>query len=381
MKGTITKRPGTHGIAYRVRVDLPPDPLTGERRRQTGTFRTRKEAESQMAQWIADIERGTAIDVTKLTVGEYLTQWLASLGESVRPQTQRRYADLLGQHTIPTLGHVALPKLAAPHVRALYADLLAAGLSNMTVRLVHMVLHRALKQAVHDGLLGRNVTEAVRAPRKTVPEYTAWTAEQAARFLATADQDAERALWRLAILTGLRRGELLGIKWDDLDFTRGTLAVRRSRSRSASGNWETGAPKTTSGRRSVALPRSVVDALRLHRTRQGEYRLRLGSAYRDEGWVFAGALGGPLHVNSLVCRFERLMTRAAVPRLRFHDLRHTAATLMLANGEHPKKVQAQLGHANIAITLDRYSHVTEGMQHEAADRLDVLLEQASAAAR
>jgi integrase len=379
VKGSIQKRTTKRGdVSYLVRVELPADPTTNQRRQRAKAFPTKKAAETELAKWITEVERGTAVDVSRLTLAEYLTNWLDGLGQSVRPQTRRRYTDLMRQHVATRLGSVLLAKLAAPDVRQLYSDLLGAGLSNMTVRMVHMVLHRALKQAVQDDLIGRNVTEAVKAPRRTTPEYTAWTAEQAARFLLAADHSDEPALWRLALLTGMRRGELLGIKWEDIDFDRGTLAVQRSRSRSASGGWTIGAPKTASGRRSVALPPTVVEVLRRQRTRQREQRLAAGAAYTDQGFVFTTPLGAPLHINAVAARFDKVARQAGVPRIRFHDLRHTAATLMLANGEHPKKVQAQLGHANISITLDRYSHVTEGMQRDAADRLEELIQKAAA---
>jgi integrase len=378
MQGSIQKRVGKRGITWTVVVDAPPDPATGKRRQKRLAAATKKQLEDLLAAHIASMASGTYADASKLTIAEYVDRWIDSLGSTVRPQTSRRYADLLHQHAVPRLGGVQLAKLTPLHIQQLEADRLAAGLAANTVLMLHMVLHRALKQAMRWNLIARNVTEAVDPPRPGRSEYTTWSAAQAARFLAAAERDEYAALWRLAILTGMRRGELLGVKWEDLDLDRGTLAVQRTISRTATGNWGPGAPKTASGRRSVALQASAVEALRRHRTHQLEHRLAVGAFYQDQGYVFTTLDGRPLHINSLVARFDKLTKAAAVPRIRFHDLRHTAATLMLANGEHPKQVQERLGHSSIAITLDRYSHVTENMQRQAADRLEALLEKAAA---
>jgi integrase len=380
MQGSIQKRVGKKGITWTVVVDAPPDPTTGKRRQKRLAAETKKRLEDLLATHVASMASGTYADASKLTVSEYIDQWLGSLDQSVRPQTHRRYADLLRQHAVPRLGGVLLAKLTPLHIQQLEADRLGAGLAANTVLMLHMVLHRALKQAMRWNLIQRNVTEAVDPPRPGRGEYTAWSAAQAARFLAAAERDDYAALWRLAILTGMRRGELLGVKWEDLDLDRGTLAVQRTISRTATGNWGPGAPKTSSGRRSVALQASAVDALRRHRTRQLEHRLAVGTFYQDRGYVFTAPDGRPLHVNALVARFTKLTITARLPRIRFHDLRHTAATLMLANGEHPKQVQERLGHSSIAVTLDLYSHVTENMQRQAADRLEALLDTAAAEA-
>jgi integrase len=376
MKGTIWKRQGKRGVSYTARVDLGPDPVSGKRRQRAETFRTRKEAEAELAKWIADIERGTAVDAARISLGEYLTGWLDSLREGVGPATRRRYNDLLRRHVIPHVGHVPMAKLAPQHVRQLQSDRLDAGLSSTTVAFLHATLHRALKDAEVDGLIPRNVAKHVRPPRRVRPEYKTWTAQQAAAFLAAAEEDDYAALWRLALLTGMRRGEILGLRWEDVDLDKGALAVRRTLSRGATARYEPHAPKTASGRRSVALQGSAVEALRRHRTAQLEHRLLVGAAYQDQGYVFTTPEGRPLHPNTVALHFSRVSDRAGLPRLRFHDLRHTSATLMLANGEHPKKVQERLGHANISITLDRYSHVTMDMQREAAERLDALLKAA-----
>jgi integrase len=174
----------------------------------------------------------------------------------------------------------------------------------------------------------------------------------------------------------MRRGELLGLRWDDVDLDRGVLAVRRTLGRGQDGRWEIGSPKTKSGRRSIALPPSARESLQRYRLRQLERRLALGPAWQDEGNVFTNETGGPLHVNRLAYRFTKLIERARVPRIRFHDLRHTSATLLLAQGVHPKIVQERLGHAKISMTLDRYSHVTMDLPRQAANALGAALQAA-----
>jgi integrase len=213
-------------------------------------------------------------------------------------------------------------------------------------------------------------------PRRKTPEAQTWDAKQVAAVLAVGEQTPLAALWRLALLTGMRRGELLGLKWDDVDIDKRTLAVRRTLSRGKGGTWELGQPKTTSGRRSITLPDSCVSALRKHRAAQNAERLRLGPLWQDNGFVFTNEVGRPLHVNSLTLQYEKLIKTAEVPRIRFHDLRHTSATLLLAQDVHPKIVQERLGHSDIGMTLNRYSHVTPSMQREAAEALDKAIEDA-----
>ncbi len=372
MRGYIEKR----GSSWSAIVDLPPDPVTGKRRRKRLTAPTKREVERLIASTIQAAQTGFT-DAGRVTVREFLDRWLDAAAPTLRPATRRRYADLVRLHILPTVGNVKVAKLGPADVQRLYADRLAAGLSPTSVRHVHGVLHRALDQAVRWGLLARNVTDTVDPPRRSTPEAKAWDARQVAAFLAVAGGDDLNALWRLALLAGLRRGELLGLDWTDLDLDRGTLAVRRTLSRGADSRLIAGEPKTASGRRQIALPTSAVDALRRHRLRRLELRLAAGPAHDDQGRVFTTDTGGPLHPNSLALRFRRLTEAAGLPAIRLHDLRHTCATLMLANGEHPKVVQERLGHADIAMTMNLYSHVTPDMQRHAADRLDAAIETAS----
>jgi integrase len=282
-----------------------------------------------------------------------------------------------------------LVKLTPLHLERLYTNLLKEGrklgrhksphpkkgLSEGTVELVHIILHKALKQAVRWGLVVRNVTEMVESPRRRKREFATWDSDQVASFLIAAKQDDYAALWPLAIFTGMRRGELLGIKWEDLDLNKGTLSIRRTYSRGKRGSWAVGAPKTKSSNRQVALPRLLVEGLRSQRTHQLELRRQLGADYHDQGFVFTNRQGNPLHVNALMRRFRQLTQAAGLPALRFHDLRHTSATMSLSQGTHPKIVQERLGHSSISMTMDLYSHVSMQLGREEADKLEKLIEE------
>ena len=246
------------------------------------------------------------------------------------------------------------------------------GLSPKSVRLVHAVLHRAFKQAVRWRLINVNPADAVDAPRAERKEFHALDAEETARLLEAARADRLHGVYVLAVTCGMRQGELLGLRWADVDLDKGALAVRQQVMR-IGGEWRFSEPKTKAGRRVITLPAVAVSALREHRRRQAEERLRVGPEWHDNGLVFTNRIGNPIEKQNLMRRsFWPLLDRAALPRIRFHDLRHTAATLLLAEGLHPKVVQERLGHSTIAITMDVYSHVGMTLQREAAETLDRL---------
>src|SRR5207249_2106797 len=213
-----------------------------------------------------------------------------------------------------------------------------------------------------------------------MPRRTSTTPAKSSGWVHQQLQQTNCWVRRPTACPGMRRGEILALKWEDIDFKKGKLAVKRTLSRGKGGTFIFGEPKTAHGRRSIALPRSVVESLHRHRIQQVEKRLELDelkTAYHDNDLVFANAIGEHIHPNSLDYRFKKLIAKAGVPKIRFHDLRHTSATLMLANNVHPKIVQERLGHADVSMTLNRYSHVTMDMQRGAADRLDDLVNGAS----
>jgi integrase len=332
--------------------------------------KTKSETEQKLRQSMTDADRGLTFDAGSLTLGDYLDRWLNdSMRDTVRDTTFERYEQIVRMHIKPALGRGKLKSLTPTHLRALYKEKLQSR-SPRTVQYIHVTLHKALKQAVDDGLVPRNVTEAVKPPQVKREEIRPLTSEQVNVFLEAAREDRLKALYVLAIHTGLRQGELLGLKWEDVDLEAGTLQVRRTLI-TAKGGPVLSAPKTKGSRRSVKLTQSAVKALRSHLQRQLGEIDRMGALWRANSLIFASEGGDPLDRRYLTNhRFKPLLKRAGLPPIRFHDLRHTCATLLLGANVNPKIVSELLGHASIAITLDTYSHVLPNMQSEAAEALE-----------
>ena len=342
-------------------------------KRKTLYGKTRREVDEKLTKAKANRDDGLVFDADNLTVGRYLERWLTDIvRDTVKATTYESYERLIRLHLVPTLGRLKLKNLTTTHVRGLYREKLDHGLSPTSVQRVHALLHKALKQPVHDGLVPRNITETVKAPRQSRKEISTLTREQARHFLNTAKGDRLAALYLLAIHTGLRQGELLGLKWHDVDLDRGTLQVRRILSAAKEGPTFT-TPKSNKGR-SVRLTTQAVQALRDHRTRQAEEKLKHDGVWQDHSLVFTTLVGTLLNRHNVFSRsFKPLLRDAGLPDIPFHGLRHSFATLMLAGGEHPKVVQEMMGHSGIRVTMDFYSHVLPDMQREAVDRLGVML--------
>jgi integrase len=325
--------------------------------------KTRQAVAEKLAKTIADRDGGLIFDAGKMKLGEYLDRWLSdSVKGTVRASTYERHEAIIRLHIKPSLGRVGLKKLTPAHVRGLIGEKLNAGLAPATVRKIHSTLHKALSQAVSDGMVPRNAAD-VKAPRPTPEEMRPLSKAEARAFLEAARETGDRfeALYVLAIATGLRRGELLGLRWDDVDLKRGTLRVGRALVREG-GRHVLGETKTRRGRRQINLTPRTVNALKTHRKNQLEEKIRRAGLYQDHGLVFASGVGTPLNPENLVKRsFKPLLKKAGLPEIRFHDLRHTCATLLLGRGVHQKFVQELLGHATIAMTLDTYSHYLPSM--------------------
>ncbi|HEY5013313.1 MAG TPA: site-specific integrase [Acidimicrobiia bacterium] len=371
MRGSVFKR----GRSWTAQVFLGRDAVTGRKRyRQWGGFPTRRAAEQALTRQLELLRVGDYADAGTTTLGDFLDRWLESVGTRVRPTTAASYRDMLEGHVVPRIGNVRLDQLRPMILSSLYTDLLAGGrrsgtggLSARTVQYIHRIVSNALSDAVRWNLLAWNPASRVDAPRVEMKEMRTWSAVDVRRFLAGVADDRLFALWLLLCTTGMRRGEALGLGWRDIDFAGGNVAARRQL---VEVNYELrySEPKTARGRRSVALDGYAVVALREHRDRQRKERSDLGALDPAE-LVFTKLDGTPLQPQNVSQAFGNIIRRDGLPTIRLHDLRHTAASLMLAAGVHPKIVSERLGHAGIQITLDRYSHVTAGLQAEAANVL------------
>jgi integrase len=330
--------------------------------------KTRAAVAEKLTKAMADRNGGLIFDAGNLTVGEYLDSWLSdSVRGTVRPSTFERHEGIIRLHIKPSLGRVWLKKLTPAHVRGLHREKLDAGLAPATVGKIHSTLHKALSQAVSDGIVPRNAAD-VKAPRPTPEEMRPLSETEVRAFLDLARESGDRfeALYVLAITTGLRRGELLGLRWDDVSMERSTLRVGRALVREG-GRHTLGETKTRRGRRQINLTPRTVSTLKAHHKKQQEEKIKLTGLYKDHGLIFATRVGTPINPENLVNRsFKPLLERASLPEIRFHDLRHTCATLLLGRGVHPKLVQELLGHATIAMTLDTYSHYMPSMGDQVA---------------
>jgi integrase len=344
--------------------------VSGKRRRRYVYGATKGEVLEKLTRLQHQALTGTLGDPQRLTVAEFVRRWLEDAARpGVRDSTYRLYDGLLRLHVLPKIGGVVLSRLTPAHVQGVLSSMEQAGKSARLRQMVFAVLHAAFGQAVKWGMVLRNVLDAVARPRAPRPTMQVLTPDQVAILLAAAKGDRLEALYVLAISTGLRQGELLGLQWEDTDLDRGAVQVRHQLAEN-NGHPVLVEPKTASARRRVDLPAVAVLALLDHRARMQAEGRSVG-----EGFVFTDTAGGPIRKSNLIRRsFEPLLRRAGLPRIRFHDLRHTSATLLLAEGVHPKIVQERLGHSRINLTLDVYSHLLPSMGKEAAARLDALFD-------
>lgn len=346
--------------------------VTIQGRRISKYFRTQREGLDWLQEMRSQIQNGLTMAGAQMSLSDYLDQWLGTIRESVRPKTLLQYTQIVRGHIFPMLGKIKLKDLRPDQIQALYNSKRKAGVSARTVILIHAVLHKALKHALKMGIIGRNPADAVTRPRIQRKEMRTLTDAQDRSFLSVAEHNRFNVLYWLAVTTGLRQGELLGLKWSDLDWNNHRLRIVRQLQR-LPGGLEFTEPKSAAGRRVIALGASTLEKLRKQQDIQSEARQRAGGSWKENDLIFPTPLGTPTDPSNLYHGFKELLKKAGLPDIRFHDLRHTAATLMLRQGVHPKVVQERLGHSDITLTLNTYSHVLPAMQDEAAEKLDTLL--------
>jgi len=337
--------------------------------------KTRKGAQDQLRSALAAVEGGVRPVSGRLTTSAYLDEWLeSSVRPRLRPTTAESYAFVVEQYLKPSLGRVPLAKLAPEHVQSMLRYLASPErsrlLSSTTVRYAHTVLRAALGRALKAGYVGRNVATLVDPPAKARIERQPLSATQVGVLLAATKGDRLAAMWATAVGMGLRQGELLALRWSDVDLEGDLLTVRHTLQR---GTGALAEPKTQRGRRTLVVPAFVSASLREHRRRQLGERVAAGPSWHDLELVFATRTGRALNPRLVTKEFHEAVSRSGLPRQRFHDLRHACATLLIEHGEELAVVSQILGHSNLSTTADVYAHLTRGMQARAARRMDELL--------
>jgi len=377
VKGHFKKR----GASWYYWVELERGPDGQRRQKSRGGFKTRKDAERAFAELRDEVRRGAYIEPSKLSLNRYLDEeWFPSIESSVRPTTLRNYRDLHEAYVKPTFGRTQLVNITPARLNEYYAELLASGrrasdggLAPKTVRNVHSMLHKALTDAVRWGHLSRNPVSLAAPPKPARPEMKVWSPEQLRTFVECTRNDRLAAAWLLLVTTGMRRGEVLGLAWEHVDFTNDRLAVVQSLNVVNYHDVRLVQPKTAKGRRSIALDPTTIAALQAHRVRQLEERLQWGEAWAPSDLVFTRENGTAIHPQRMTSWFEQLARDAALPKIRLHDLRHSYATAALAAGVPAKVMSERLGHASVMITLDTYSHILPSMQEDAANSVAKLI--------
>jgi len=368
MRGHIVKR---YKNSYTIVLNLGIDPASGKRKQQWISFKgTKKDAERKLSELLRQLDTGTFMKPGKTTLGEFLDRWLKDYKRNLSPRGFERYQSVVSGHLIPALGNIPLTQLKPEHLQRHYTAKLNDGLKAGAVRYDHAVLHVALQTALRWGLVNRNVADAVSPPPVRRKEMQTWDEDDLARFLEAAKDTPYHALFYLALYTGMRRSELLALRWQDVDLLLCQVQVSRSLHHLKDGSYVFTEPKSAKSRRTIALPPSATLLLREHREKQKLERTMLGIPLKDDDLIFSQFDGKPLRPNTITRAWALLAAKAGVKVIRFHDARHTHASLMLKQGVHPKIVQERLGHASIQMTLDTYSHVAPGLQQAAAEGFD-----------
>ncbi len=384
MRGTVIKNKGKLGDTYSAMVRVP-DPVTGKEKLKKKTFKGKKEADDWLTETINAVNRGTYTEPAKTTVRDWLTDWLKSYGkQNLAPTTYQGYKIIIEKHLIPELGAIALRDLKPKHIRDYYTKTLESGrrdgkvkalgasLSPTTVSQHHRVLREALQHALELEMIYRNPADAVKPPKKVKHEINFLPAEDANKIIDLFKGSYMYMPVFLAVTTGARRAEILGLAWSDVDLKKGIINIRRGLYITKEQGLFFKEPKNKTSKRAVAISPTVVRVLKAHKTEQKKTKLSFGKNHDEKDLVCSLQDGQLIHPSTVTKMFQ-VTSEAAGYKITFHQLRHAHASYLLQQGVHPKVVSERLGHSNIAITIDLYSHIAPTMQREAADGLDNIL--------
>ena len=370
MKGGIRRR--AKG-SYAIFISLGKDPITGKYNYHWQTVKgTKKEAERRRTELLHQLDTGVFIRPSKTTFAEYLERWLKDYAKpNISARSCERYAGIIKKYLIPEMGNIPLTQVKPEHIQGHITTIRDEGLKPETIRFHHAVIHKALQTAIKWGLLYRNAADGVDAPKRNHTTRPTWDDFEVRQFLDTAKDSIYYALFHTALFTGMRRSELLGLKWGDVEIQQ--IDVCRSLHHLKDGSYIFTQPKSEKSRRTIALSPSSILVLAEHKERQQAIRTMLGETLGKDDLVFSTPQGAPLRPNTITRAWGILAAKAGLKPIRLHDARHTHASLMLKQGIHPKIVQERLGHSTISMTLDIYSHVAPGLQEAAAKSFDTLV--------
>jgi integrase len=362
-EGTIHRR--SNG-SWRAQVTL-------DGRRLSYTSRTKADCQKWIRKTLNQIDEGMTYASTKISLEEYLTEWLVSKKASIKPRSWDHYEHLVGHYITPRLGHIRIRDLQPQHIQGFYNQMQQQEIGAYTIRKIHFALHSALSHALKLNLIRYNPASVVIKPKKPSREMVILDESQISQMLIAAKDTRLEPILHLAVSTGMRQMELLGLKWADLDPIKNTIKVERQLVRPVAGKIEFTSPKTKFGRRTIALGTKAMEVLRRHYERQNITKLAAGDMWTENGLIFTNATGGPLHHRNLLRDFKKLLYDAGLPTIRFHDLRHTAASLMLNHDIPVLVVSRMLGHSRPSITLDVYGHLIPSAQAYVAEKMDELI--------
>ncbi len=371
MRGYIRK----HGAGWQYTVDLEPDPVTNKRRRKSkGGYKTKKECENAMNELIIKMEKGEYVEYKDITLREYLSMWLESKKDNLKLTTYSFYKNIIEDRINPILGSIMLSKLKPLHIQEFlnhYAG--NKDITSTTVKHYFTTLNTALNQAVKWQLIPNNPCSAVKSPRREKTEMKVLTPEDVNKLLNSVKNGKYGTMFMpilLAVACGLRRGEIVALKWEDIDLENETIRIDESSAMRVDGKNIITDTKTEKSQRTISLPPFIIPILKDHKKQQAENKLKLGPEYKNNSFVCCWPNGAELTPNYITHTFKKVLKEAGLPDMRFHDLRHTNATLMLLQGINVKVISERLGHSSIDVTLDIYSHIIPQMQKEAAQKLD-----------
>lgn len=371
MRGHIRK----HGAGWQYTVELEPDPITHKRRRKSkGGFKTKKECEAAMNELIIKLEKGEYVEYKDITLQEYMAKWLDNKKGNIKATTYEFYKNVIEGRINPVLGGISLAKLKPLHIQE-FLDYYTKNkeINSTTVKHYFATINTALNQAVKWQLIPSNPCAAIEPPKRKKTKMNVLTPEQVNTLLESVKNGKYSVMYipiLLAVTCGLRRGEIIALTWDNVDLANGIITVSESAAIRVDGKNIITDTKTEAGQRSISMPPSIIPILKEHRKQQAENKLKLGSEYRDNNLVCCWPNGAELTPNYITHTFKKVLKEAGLPDIRFHDLRHTNATLLLLQGVNTKVISERLGHSSIDVTLDIYGHILPEMQKEAAEKLD-----------